>query len=81
MRKHDFLKNVVTLCLAMMVILTISAILMSIISVVPLDSAALGVLMAGWCGELLLTLLKRRFEAEDRDRAKREEKKNDQSES
>ena len=66
MKKHDFLKTVVRLCLIMMVIITTSAITASFVTGIPLDSAALGVLMGGWCGELLLTLLRRMFDKEDK---------------
>ena len=59
--KHGFLRRVVRLCLVMMVALTVAAIVKS-----SLDAGTLGVLMGGWCGELLLTLLKRKFEVEDK---------------
>ena len=71
-RKHDFLRSVVRLCLVMMVLLTLDVIVMSIIAQIPPDSASLGVLMGGWCGELLLTLLKRKFEKEDKAEAQAE---------
>lgn len=71
-RKHDFLRSVVRLCLVMMVLLTLDVIVMSVIAQMPPDSASLGVLMGGWCGELLLTLLKRKFEKEDKAEEKAE---------
>lgn len=65
-KKHDFLRAVVRLCLVMMVILTLATVVMCVIARVPPDAASLGVLMGGWCGELLLTLLKRKFEQDDK---------------
>ena len=64
--KHGFLRKVVLLCLVMMVVLTAAAIIMCAATKTPLDAGVLGVLMGGWCGELLLTLLKRKFEVEDK---------------
>ena len=72
--KHGFLRRVVRLCLVMMVALTVAAIVKS-----PLDAGTLGVLMGGWCGELLLTLLKRRWEIEDKRDQKEEEIKDDET--
>lgn len=66
MKKHDFLKRVVKLCLVMMSLLTVSVIVTAILARMPIDAGQLGVLMGGWCGELLLTLLKRRWEVDDR---------------
>ena len=57
------MRRVVRLCLVMMVALTVAAIVKS-----SLDAGTLGVLMGGWCGELLLSLLKRKFEKEDNDK-------------
>ena len=65
MKKHGFLRKIVLLCLVMMVALTAAAIVLCAVTKAALDAATLGVLMGGWCGELLLTLLKRRFEVED----------------
>ena len=62
------MKLVVLLCLVMMVALTVAAIVKS-----QLDAGTLGVLMGGWCGELLLTLLKRKFEVEDKTNDKEDE--------
>lgn len=76
--KHNFLRRVVRLCLVMMVLLTVATLAMSIAAGVPPDAATLGVLMGGWCGELLLTLLKRKFEVEDKEEdAEKEAKHND----
>ena len=66
MRKHGFLRQIVLLCLGMMVVLTAAAIILCAVTKTPLDAGMLGVLMGGWCGELLLTLLKRKFEVEDK---------------
>lgn len=65
-KKHDFLKRVVVLCLVMMVLLTGTVVYAAIRFETGVDSGCLGILMGGWCGELLLTLLKRKFETEDR---------------
>lgn len=64
--KHSFLRRIVLLCLVMMVMLTAATIVMCAVTKTPLDAGVLGVLMGGWCGELLLTLLKRKFEVEDK---------------
>ena len=64
--KHGFLRRVVRLCLVMMTLLTLAVIAMAAATCTPIDAGALGVLMGGWCGELLLTLLKRKFEVEDK---------------
>ena len=64
--KHGFLRRAVRLCLAMMVLLTVTVIVMAVVTGANIDAGALGVLMGGWCGELLLSLLKRKFEVEDK---------------
>ena len=64
--RHGFLRKAVRLCLVMMVILTLDVIALSFLTGAPIDAASLGVLMGGWCGELLLSLLKRKFETEDK---------------
>ena len=64
--KHGFLRRTVRLCLVMMTLLTLTVIVMSAVTRTAIDAGALGVLMGGWCGELLLTLLKRKFETEDK---------------
>lgn len=64
--RHGFLRKVVLLCLVMMVALTVATVVMCAVTKTPLDAGVLGVLMGGWCGELLLTLLKRKFEVEDK---------------
>lgn len=66
--RHGFLRKVVLLCLVMMVALTVDTIVMWAVTNTPPDAATLSVLMGGWCGELLLTLLKRKFEKEDNDK-------------
>lgn len=76
-KKHNFLRRVVRLCLVMMVLLTVAAVVMAAVTGVPLDAGALGVLMGGWCGELLLTLLKRKFEQEDKENKENKENKED----
>ena len=72
--KHSFLKRVVRLCLVMMVLLTLTVVVIAIIQKENIEAGTLGVLMGGWCGELLLSLLKRKFETEDKT-----ENKNDES--
>lgn len=64
--KRKFLKRVVLLCLVMMVLLTLTVIFVSIYNEQPIDGTSLGVLMGGWCGELLLSLLKRKWEVDDK---------------
>ena len=73
--RHGFLRKVVLLCLVMMVALTVDTIVMWAVTNTPPDAGSLGILMGGWCGELLLTLLKRKFEVED----KTNDKEDDQS--
>ena len=65
-KKHQFLRRVVRLCLVMMVLLTVSAVAHSWIFAIPIDPTVFVALMSGWCGELLLTLLKRKFEKKDK---------------
>ena len=65
--KHSFLRRIVLLCLAMMVLLTLTVVVMAAVTWTQIDAGTLGVLMGGWCGELLLTLLKRRWEVLDND--------------
>lgn len=72
MKKHNFLRRVVRLCLVMMVLITLIVEIMAVVTGQSIDPAALGVLMGGWCGELLLTLLKRRWEVEDKEKEKEE---------
>ena len=66
--KHSFLRRIVLLCLVMMVLLTLTVVVMAVVTGTLIDAATLGVLMTGWCGELLLTLLKRKFEKEDNEK-------------
>lgn len=61
-RTHRFLRRVVRLCLGMMCFLTLSVALLAWHSGEQLSSATVTALMGGWCGELLMSLLKRRFE-------------------
>ena len=68
MKKHGFLRKIVILCLVMMTVLTAATIVMCAVTRSTLDAGTLGVLMGGWCGELLMTLLKRKFEKEDNDK-------------
>lgn len=65
-KPHSFLRAVVRLCLVMMSFLTLSVALLAWHSGEQLDSTTVGVLMGGWCGELLMTLLKRRFDIQDK---------------
>ena len=68
MKKHGFLRRIVILCLVMMTVLTAATIVMCAVTCSTLDAGTLSVLMGGWCGELLMTLLKRKFEKEDNDK-------------
>ena len=74
--KHDFLRRVVRLCLIMMVIMTLTTVIIAIVRGEPISDGALGILMGGWCGELLLTLLKRKFEVDDNKRNAKAEEEN-----
>lgn len=64
--KHDFLRRVVRLCLVMMVFLTLAVAALAWRGYAQLDAGVVGCLMGGWCGELLMSLLKRKFEVDDK---------------
>lgn len=65
MKKHSFLRSVVVLCLIMMSFITISVSILAWHSMEQLDSTTVGVLIGGWCTELLMTLIKRHFDIQD----------------
>lgn len=65
--KHKFLKRVVRLCLLMMCFLTLSVALLAWHSGEQLSSSTVAALMGGWCGELLMTLVKRKLDITDTD--------------
>lgn len=73
---HRFLRRVVRLCLVMMCFLTLSVALLAWHSGEQLSSATVTALMGGWCGELLMSLLKRRLEREETE-VKSNDKSND----
>ena len=73
MKQHKFLKAVVRLCLVMMCFLTLSVSLLAWHSGEQLDGTTVSVLMGGWCGELLMALLKRQFDKEDKAEEKADE--------
>ena len=79
MKKHNFLKAVVRLCLTMMCFLTFSVFFLAWHSGEQLDSTTVSILMGGWCGELLIALLRRHFDREDKieEDLNREEIQND----
>lgn len=58
-KKHSFLKRVVTLCLIMMSIITVGVVALAWHSGEQLSSSTVASLVGAWCGELLMTLLKR----------------------
>ena len=70
--KHDFPRRAVRLCLIMMIMLTLTVICMAFVCKETIEAGALGVLMGGWCGELLLTLPKRKLEMDDKANAQAE---------
>lgn len=65
--KHKFLKRVVRLCLVMMVFITMSVALLAWHSGEQLSSTTVTALMGGWCGELLMALIKRKSDKDEED--------------
>lgn len=61
---HKFLKRVVTLCLIMLCIITIGVLALSWHSGEQLSSSTVASLVGAWCGELLMSLLKRNKDTE-----------------
>ena len=57
---HKFLKRVVTLCLIMLSIITVGVLALAWHSGEQLSSATVASLVGAWCGELLMSLLKRK---------------------
>lgn len=58
-KSHSFLKRVVTLCLIMMSIITVGVLVLAWYSREQLPSSIVATLIGAWCGELLMSLLKR----------------------
>ena len=58
-KSHSFLKRVVTLCLIMMCIITIGVLILAWHSNEQLSNSTVAALVGAWCGELLMSLLKR----------------------
>lgn len=58
-KTHSFLKRVVTLCLIMMCVITIGVVALAWHSGEQLSSSTVASLVGAWCGELLMSLLKR----------------------
>ena len=56
---HRFLKNVVRLCLLMMTFITLAVVLLAWHSREQLSSTTVTALLGAWCGELLMSLIKR----------------------
>ena len=57
---HKFLKKVVTLCLIMLCVITVGVLALAWHSGEQLSSATVASLVGAWCGELLMSLLKRK---------------------
>lgn len=60
--KHRFLRQVVKLCLIMLTFITFSVVALAWHSGEQLSPATVGSLAGAWCGELLMSLLKRNNE-------------------
>lgn len=58
--KHSFLRRTVRLCLLMMTALTLGVLALAWHSGEQLDAATVTALLGAWCGELLMSLIKRR---------------------
>lgn len=57
--KHRFLRRVVRLCLVMLSFTTVCVVALAWHSGEQLEPATVGTLAGAWCGELLMSLLKR----------------------
>lgn len=58
--KHLFLRRVVRLCLVMLSIITLGVLALAWHSGEQLSASTTATLVGAWCGELLMSLLKRR---------------------
>ena len=58
--KHQFLRHTVRLCLCVMTIFTLGLLALAWHSGEQLNPAAVTAVFAAWCGELLMSLIKRR---------------------
>ena len=65
---HKFLKKVVTLCLIMLCIITVGVLALAWHSGEQLSSATVASLVGAWCGELLMSLLKRKNDKEEKEK-------------
>lgn len=59
-KQHRFLRRTVRLCLAMMTLLTAGVLALAWHSGEQLDASTVTALLGAWCGELLMSLIKRR---------------------
>lgn len=57
--KHRFLRRVVRLCLLMLTFITVCVMALAWHSGEQLSPTTVGALVGAWCGELLMSLLKR----------------------
>lgn len=57
---HKFLKRAVTLCLIMLSVISLGVLALAWHSGEQLSSATVASLVGAWCGELLMSLLKRK---------------------
>lgn len=56
---HKFLRNVVKLCLVMLSVITLGVLALAWHSGEQLSSSTVTALVGAWCGELLMSLIKR----------------------
>lgn len=75
-KSHSFLKRVVTLCLIMMCIITVGVLALAWHSREQLSSSTVATLVGAWCGELLMSLLKRNNDTKEEINKQIEEFKN-----
>lgn len=59
-KKHSFLRRTVLLCLVMMTVVTLGLLALAWHSGEQMNSTSVSVVMGAWCGELLMSLIKRR---------------------
>lgn len=62
--KHQFLRRVVRLCLVMLSVITLGVLALAWHSGEQLSASTTATLVGAWCGELLMSLLKRRGDEE-----------------
>ena len=63
---HTFLKRVVTLCLIMLCVITVGVLALAWHSGEQLSSTTVASVVGAWCGELLMSLLKRKDDKKEK---------------